>query len=205
MSQITSGFRSILSLPKSYSLLQRLVGAERSRRILCDAYIQAAPGERVLDIGCGTADILDHLPAVDYSGFDLNPRYVAYAERRFGARGVFRCEDVGKAALGDQGGFDLVLALAILHHLDDGEVIRLFELARGAMKPGGRLVTFDSCYVEGQSHVARFFIDRDRGRNTRTEAGYRALAERVFPSVESHVRHDLLNIPYTHIILKCQI
>ncbi|HXC16180.1 MAG TPA: class I SAM-dependent methyltransferase [Holophagaceae bacterium] len=204
MSQTTSGLRSVLSLPASYSLLQRLVGAGRSRRILCESYIQASVGERVLDIGCGTADILDHLPAVDYSGFDLNPRYVASAQRRFGSRGAFRCEDVGKADLGLAGGFDLVLALAILHHLDDGEVVGLFELARGAMKPGGRLVTFDSCYVEGQSRAARFLIDRDRGHNTRTEAGYRALAERVFPSVESHVRHDLLNIPYTHIILKCQ-
>lgn len=204
MSQTTSGIRSILSLPASYSLLQRLVGARRSRRILCENYIRAAAGERVLDIGCGTADILDHLPVVDYSGFDLNPRYVASAQQRFGSRGAFRCEDVAKADLGEAGGFDLVLALAILHHLEDEEVIRLFELAKGAMRAGGRLVTFDSCYVDGQSRVARFLIDRDRGHNTRTEAGYRALAERVFPSVESHVRHDLLNIPYTHIILICQ-
>lgn len=205
MSQITTGIRSVLSLPGSYSLLQRLVGAERSRRILCKTYIQPMPGERVLDIGCGTADILDHLPAVDYSGFDLNPRYVASARRRFGARGVFRCEDVGKAGFGGRDGFDLVLALAILHHLDDGEVVRLFQLAKNALRPGGRLVTFDSCYVPGQSRMARFLIDRDRGRNTRTEAGYRTLAEQVFPSVESHVRHDLLNIPYTHIILKCLV
>ena len=205
MSQITSGIRSVLSLPGSYSLLQRLVGAERSRRILCASYIQAVPGERVLDIGCGTADILDHLPAVDYSGFDLNPRYVASAQRRFGSRGVFKCEDVGDAALTEQGGFDVVLAIAILHHLDDQEVLGLFELAKKALRPGGRLVTFDSCYVEGQSRFAKFLIDRDRGRNTRSEAGYRGLAEQVFSSVESHVRHDLLNVPYTHIILKCQV
>lgn len=204
MSQITSGIRSVLSLPQGYSLLQRWVGAERSRRILCEGYIQAREGDRVLDIGCGTADILDHLPSVSYSGFDLNPRYIRSAQRRFEGRGTFRCEDVGKATDVGSGGFDLVLALAILHHLEDEEVLGLFHLARAALRPGGRLVTFDSCYVEGQSKAAKFLIDRDRGRNTRTEPGYKALAEEVFPIVESHVRHDLLNIPYTHIILQCQ-
>lgn len=205
MSQVTSGLRSILSLPGGYALLQRLMGAERSRRILCSEFIQARPQETVLDIGCGTAEILEHLPGVNYSGFDLNPRYVDSARKKYGHQGVFRCEDVRRADLERKGGFDLVLAIGILHHLDDDEAVALFRFAKSALRPGGRLVTFDSCYVDGQSRLAKFFIDHDRGRNTRFEEGYRTLADQVFPNVESHIRHDLLHFPYTHIILKCWI
>lgn len=204
MSQVTSGIRAVLSSAKAYHLLQRMMGARHSREVLSQEYIRARAGDRVLDIGCGTADILDHLPAVAYHGFDLNPRYISSARARYGARGTFRCEDVRVATESEPGTYDLVLAVGILHHLDDAEAAGLLRLARAALRPGGRLVTFDSCYEAGQSRIAKLLIDLDRGRNTRTERAYRALAEAAFPSVESAVRHDLLHFPYTHAILVCQ-
>jgi SAM-dependent methyltransferase len=203
MAQTTSGLRSLLSLAFAYRLFQGMVGAPRTRRALAEEYIRAAPGERVLDIGCGTAEILEYLPDVDYVGFDQNPRYIESARRRHAGRGTFFDRSVKDASTGEIGTFDKVLALGILHHLDDAEVRDLFGLAKSRLKPGGRLITFDSCYREGQSRIAKFFIDRDRGRNTRTEPAYTALAAEAFPSVRSAVREDLLRIPYTHIILVC--
>ncbi|HEU4950490.1 MAG TPA: class I SAM-dependent methyltransferase [Holophagaceae bacterium] len=204
MSQVTSGFRAVLSSARIYHLLQRAMGAHHSRAVLSRDYIRAEAGDRVLDIGCGTADILDHLPEVAYHGFDLNPRYIASAQARYGARGTFRCEDVRAVTESEPGTYDLVLAIGILHHLDDAEAAGLLRLARAALRPGGRLITFDSCYVVGQSRIAKLLIDLDRGRNTRTEPAYRALAEAAFSSVKSAVHHDLLHFPYTHAILECQ-
>jgi len=203
MAQITSGIRALLTSAGGYSLFQKFVGAPKARRFLAETYIRASPGDRVLDIGCGTAEILDFLPQVDYFGFDQNSQYIAAAQARFGRQGSFLCQDVNEALLGDLGRFDLVLALGVLHHLDDGEAEALFRLAKAALSPEGRLVTLDPCFVESQSPFARYVIRKDRGQNTRTEEGYVGLSRRVFAGVDSHIRHDLLNIPYTHIIMEC--
>jgi cyclopropane fatty-acyl-phospholipid synthase-like methyltransferase len=33
--------------------------------------------------------------------------------------------------------FDIVLAIGVLHHLDDAEVLQLFKIAHAALKNGG--------------------------------------------------------------------
>ena len=95
------------------------------------------------------------------------------------------------------------MALGVLHHLDDDEALTLFQIARDALKPGGKLVTIDGVYTDDQPHVVKYLLSRDRGRFVRSEAGYRELASKVFSNIESSVRHDLLRIPYSLIILKC--
>ncbi len=99
--------------------------------------------------------------------------------------------------------FDIVLALGVLHHLDDDEAVALFQLARDAMKPGARLVTIDGVWTDDQSEVVKYLLSRDRGRFVRSQDGYRELAAKVFSNIESVIRHDMLRIPYTVVILKC--
>lgn len=196
---------SILEQPLVYTLFSRLVGAQNSQSVFVHQYVRPAPGNRILDIGCGPGTILDHLPQVDYFGFDFNPSYIESATRRYGQRGQFFCQRVSEAQvfLEQPESFDIVLAIGILHHLDDAEAIRLFEIAKRALKKGGRLVTFDGCYVEGQSHAAKYLLSRDRGEFVRNEQGYSDLVKTRFDQVIVSIRHDLLHIPYTHIIMEC--
>ena len=91
----------------------------------------------------------------------------------------------------------------MLHHLDDETAAKLFTLARLALQPNGRLITFDGCYSPGQSRVAHWLLGRDRGKFVRTRAQYERLASACFSKVECHLRHDLLRIPYTHLIMRC--
>jgi SAM-dependent methyltransferase len=195
----------VLSNPAVYNATQRAFGAGAARRDVAARYLQARSKDRVLDIGCGTAEILPYLPAsVDYWGFDLSDDYIREAQERFGDRGHFRCADVGEYVDHDNlRDMDLVLASGVLHHLDDPESQSLISLASRVLRPGGRLVTVDPTFAPGQSRASRWLVSKDRGQSVRTPEGYRSLAAAEFGRVDVHVRHDMLRIPYSHCVLVC--
>ncbi len=195
--------RSVLSLPIAYDFLQTALGARAGRDALVRDYVRPRRTDRVLDIGCGPATMFPHLDVAEYVGFDASARYIDAAKKRYGDRGKFICERVSKKTLKDPGTYDVVLGCGILHHLDDPEAHALFAIAREALKPGGRLVTLDCAYVEDQSRAARFVISRDRGEHVRQAHAYAELARETFNDVTSHLRHDLLRIPYTHVVMEC--
>jgi len=204
MTQITSGIRGVLSNPTVYNFLQSLLGAGRARKCLIRDHIRLKSGDHLLDIGCGTGELLHYLPTdVHYTGFDLSPDYIRAARKLYGNRGRFECSDVADFEPADLVGVDLVLAIGVLHHLDDNQALRLFQTAWNKLRPGGRFISLDGALVNGQSRIARALILRDRGQNIRSPEGYRALAASRFPSITCTVRHDLLYVPYTHCILEC--
>ena len=131
--------KSLLDQPVIYKLFSALVGAQYSISTLVNQYVRPAAGDRILDIGCGPGKILDHLPQVDYFGFDFSPSYIESATRRYGHRGQFFCQRVSEAQvfLEQPESFDIVLAIGVLHHLDDAEAMQLFEIARRALKKDG--------------------------------------------------------------------
>lgn len=203
MAQIDKGIRSILSIPSFYTFFQKLVGADYSYKIFINNYVRPNVGDRILDIGCGPAEVLAYLPQVEYIGFDASEKYINTAQKRYGTKGIFVCELVTSSNLQYQSYFDTVLVMGILHHLDNLEAAQLFDLAYTALKPGGRLVAIENCYTENQSPCARYIISKDRGQNIRNEKGYLELAYNLFPDTSYNIRQDLLRIPYTHIILEC--
>ena len=200
--QRSNGLHRALSAHAVYSLSQRMLGATRARRLLVSRHVRPVAGERVLDIGCGPGELFDELPAVDYLGFDVNPRYVQAARRRHGRRGRFECADAREADLSHEAPFDLVLGIGIVHHLDDTDAHRLLRLAASALTRGGRMVTFDGVVIPGQPRAARWLIERDRGRRVRTVDGYLRLFEQHFATVSETVREDFLRVPYTHLVIE---
>ena len=194
---------SALRVPAVYRAWGKFVGGRDPGRYARE-HIRAKKDQRVLDIGCGPADVLRYLPSVDYAGFDANPEYIATATKNYGDRGRFYCQRVSAESLAENEGYDLVLATGVLHHLDDSEAEQLFRIAHAALVPGGRLVTLDGVFVPGQNRVAKMIIARDRGEHVRDENGYTRIAERVFSKITRTIRTDLLRIPYTHLILECE-
>jgi len=196
--------RSVLNYPAAYRLFTSIVGGSRSRRRFSENFIRARDGDRILDLGCGPADLVEYLPHVEYIGFDTNPAYIKNAKARWGDRATFVCGHVGDASGQLSGTFDIVLAVGVVHHLNDDEAVELFRVAFGALRPGGRLVTFDGAFVKGQSPVARFLLSKDRGGFVREVPDYERLARSSFAGVTSHVAHDLIApVPYTHLVMEC--
>lgn len=200
----SAGLYRLFESAAVYERLQRLLGGDASRRRFVTELVRPTPGARILDIGCGTGAILDHLPPdVDYVGYDFNPRYIEEARRRHPARGRFFCARVEDAPE-EPGSFDLVLATAILHHLDDAGAGRLIASAHRHLRSGGFLVTVDPVRHRGQSPVARLLVALDRGRRVRTPEAYRDLVAARFPSVETALLTDLVAIPYSHFLMRAR-
>ena len=195
--------KSILDKPGFYNLFTDMIGARRARAIFVEKYIRPKEGDKVLDIACGIGDILEHLPLIHYHGFDMNQAYINAATGRFGDRGSFSCEKITKYAVKEPSAFDIVLASAVLHHLDNDEALQLFKLSHSSLKTGGRLVTFDGCHVDRQPLLKRLFLSMDRGKHVRTKEKYKSLVSQIFSDVKITIHDDLLRIPYTHIIMEC--
>lgn len=202
MAQITSGVRAILNHPRVYHSVQAALGAHRGRTELVRDFIRARPGDVVLDIGCGPAEILAYLPEVDYWGFDISAAYIEQARRQFPHRTHFFQKVLATEDAASLPKFDLALALGVFHHLDDETARQVLVTAARCLKPGGRVVSIDPCFEPGQNPLARFLISRDRGQNVRTRAGYGALVPTTQFTFRSEVRHRAW-IPYTHCYLEC--
>lgn len=203
MAQKTTGIRSVLSHPRIYDFFQTLMGGRNGRSDFAERFLRARKGDNVLDVGCGTAELLAYLPQVNYWGFDISERYIEAARERYGARGNFVCKLVDLSDLAKLPKFDLVIASGVIHHLDDDAAIRLFELAKTALRPGGRFVSIDPVLCKKQNPVARLLVSYDRGQNVCDGSGYQQLASRAFQKVSGSERHQKW-IPYSHWIMECQ-
>jgi SAM-dependent methyltransferase len=203
MSQITSGLRALLSQPFLYNLFQKAVGAEKVRSELVSEFILPKKNDKILDIGCGTAEILNFLPAsIKYYGFDISEDYIKSAINKFGKRGNFYCANLNEPRFKNLKSFDTIIAIGVLHHLSNKEARELMILLRQKLKPGGRFISIDACLIPNQNPLAKFIIMRDRGQNIRTPKCYQGLTNKIFSKVNVALKHRHL-IPYTHWIMEC--
>jgi SAM-dependent methyltransferase len=115
---------------------ERLMG--RWSRRLAEPFLDfvgTAPGERVLDVGCGTGSLAEALvqrgAVQELHGIDLAAPYVAAASERVRAPGVrFEVGDACALAFADRE-FDRVFSLLVLHFVPKSE-LALAEMRRVA-------------------------------------------------------------------------
>lgn len=105
------------------------------------------PGARILDIACGTGELLVAIagayPRVLPTGVDLSAAMLHTAAAKPGTAGRLACADAHALPFA-AGAFDRVYSVSALHYLPDpGLALRE---ARRALKPGGRLVITDWCH-----------------------------------------------------------
>ncbi len=191
---------ALLSRPGVYNAVRRIFRVDMRPQFIHE-FLQPKKGDRILDIGCGTGEILNHLRDVEYIGFDPNVAYIEWARRTFGDRGTFHVGRFAADSAASVEQVDIAMLVAVLHHMSDDESFELFRLLRSVVKPGGRVVTLDNVYIEKQNPIARLLISLDRGQNVRTPDEYAKLARKSFPNVQGVVVHKRFP-PYTYWIMQ---
>jgi SAM-dependent methyltransferase len=189
---------SLLARAGWYHRWKQLLKADNSTRRFVEEYVRPEPGARVLDVGCGDGDVRPFLGKVEYLGIDLNPEYLAVASALADDTTHFLHADVAQVAELDLGQFDIVIAIGLLHHIDDECADRLLSGVRSVLAEGGRLVTLDPVFSPDQKTSARLLAALDRGRYVRDEGGYVRLVSQHLAVTRHSVRHDLLWFPYSH-------
>jgi len=195
---------SLLGTRTGYSLFRKLIKADRGMKRLVDDYLLPQPGQTVIDLGCGTGDLAQFIPAsTRYIGVDHNPAYLAPSSITEGlnsGRRVFINADLGELNRLDLPPADSAFALGVLHHLTDSQALKMIESAMSLLVSGGTLVTVDPVFVPQQASSARVMMALDRGRFVRQVEHYRFLFDQVRPGATMHLRSDINPFPYNHIV-----
>jgi SAM-dependent methyltransferase len=161
-----------LARPWVYDVLRPLVVGGIDHGAIarfCDVRVT----DRVFDLGCGTASLLEHLECASYLGADLDRAALARAARFERVAIRFIHGDGWDQAFRDHRA-DVVLMMGLVHHLSDAGFRSLLDrLVRGLETPP-RLVTMDPSYFRGR-WLNNAFSRLDRGTHVREPEGYEAL------------------------------
>lgn len=122
-----------------------------------------APGDRVVDLGCGSGQLtlpLARQGAV-VTGVDISPKMVELLRNRAASSNLDTV--TGLVASMEQAQFepaslDLVVSNYALHHLQDRDKQDVLKRAAGWLRPGGRLIVGDMMFGRGNTARDRAII-----------------------------------------------
>jgi ubiquinone/menaquinone biosynthesis C-methylase UbiE len=135
---------------RSYDLLVTLFFLGRRRRVFSRlaALSGARPGDRVLDVGCGTGYFTRMLaeavaPGGTALGIDPSPEVIARARRSTRQPSCTFAEGIAEALDTEDESYDVVVSSLVLHHLPETLRPRAIGEMYRVLRPGGRLLVAD--------------------------------------------------------------
>lgn len=138
--------------PRLYDTLANIFffGRRRATFLALIAAAGVEPGQRVLDVGCGTgyfARLLAEGVGRDglVVGIDPSPAMITYASRQTGL--ASNCQfQVGKAEALEFPAehFDVVVSSLVMHHLPEDLRVAALQETRRVLRPGGKLLVAEA-------------------------------------------------------------
>lgn len=142
----------VLGSPRMYDFTVELFFLGR-RRSSYQALVVAAdiqPGQRVLDVGCGTGYFARAIAAAVgraglVLGVDPSPSMIDFARRKAASvpNGQFQV-GAAEALPFPSDHFDVVVSSLVLHHLPEDGRLRALQEMRRVLRPGGKLLVAEA-------------------------------------------------------------
>lgn len=124
-----------------------------------------APGDRLLDVGCGWGQMAIHAAehhGVEVVGVTISPAQVELARRRVEAAGLAGRVEIRLQDYRDLRGetFDAICSIGMSEHVGSARLATYFETLHRLLRPTGRLLNHAISSVGGSKMPKRSFIHR---------------------------------------------
>lgn len=185
--------------PRIFIFLRKILenNFKGERKVLAD-YFVCGPAEKVLDIGCGTGEFSGFFNPDNYIGVDIEKKYIEYAQKNY--KGKFLVVDANRLPFND-GLFQKVVIIGVIHHLDDKTSGRVLDEARRVLAPNGTLLLMEDVSRPNNSFLTNLLHRLDNGKFIRTKESYeKVLGERFRVEKTFDIQSGLC--PYQAFILK---
>lgn len=131
-------------------------------RVFVRKFVGKEADRRVLEIGCGVGSYRE-LFGDDYTGIDINPDYIAWAQRRWS--GKFYVMDAAALPFAPNS-FDDAVCISTTHHLRNSDLAAMISMAVTVAR---RLHIIDAILpLSPKAVFKRAWFQMDRGRFART-------------------------------------
>jgi ubiquinone/menaquinone biosynthesis C-methylase UbiE len=160
-----------------YDPFTRLLGTAAAQRQLVEQ-AGLAPGQRVLDLGCGTGSL--SLVAkraeqgIELVGLDPDAKALARARRKAAQAGVAIAfeQGFGDALPFPDASFDRVLSSFMFHHLESGEKPAVLRELRRVLRAGGSVHVVDFAGAgHGLGALLARLVHREESLRSNTDDG----------------------------------
>lgn len=152
---------NLLNIPFFYNLRFLVAGNQRKTKEFVKNTVNKYTCRSIIDIGCGTGDFAPLFSPKEYTGIDINNRYIEFAKGKYPSH--FICSNVvtydfrGKK-------YDASIFISTLHHLSDKEIQTVFSKL---IKVTTKIIIVVDLNPE-TSWLKKLLIQNDRGKFIRS-------------------------------------
>lgn len=156
------------SAPERYERGMRLLTLGRLEQVYRDITAELEPGDRVLDVGCGTGDLAVLLAqkGCQVTGIDISPPMLSQASQRLQQAALtdrVKLQEKGAVDLDTtfvDGTFDAVVSTLVFSELSAEEIDYTLEECWRILRPGGQLLVADEVLPDSLLGRAGTFLLR---------------------------------------------
>jgi len=186
MEKIQSLINKLSKNPKLFIYIRKLLEYNFIvyKKIINNLQSNLIDNASVLDLGCGTGEFSVFFQDYNYTGIDIEPKYINYAKNNYD--GHFELMDAS-CMLFENNSLDLIVVFGVFHHINTEKCLKIFDEMNRVLKKNGKIFIMEDVDVESKLDILGNFLRKyDKGDYIRKKNEYFELFQRKFTIRENY-------------------